>query len=110
MSTQVKLDELASTLRDFDRAYLLTSGDDGVKVVGVTVVPAEDGLLIPTGSKGTVRNLERSSRATLLCPPRDVSGMTLIVDGDAAPEGEGFRLRPTGAILHRPAAAAGSCG
>lgn len=104
MSIPVKIEDLAKTLDDFDTAYLLTAGADGtVKVVCVEVDADGDSLRIPTGSKGASRNLAASSTATLMCPPRKAKGWTLIVDGTAESEGEGFRMSPRGAVLHRPA-------
>lgn len=104
MSIPVKIDDLATALEDFDTAYLLTVGDGHVKVVCVVAEVDGRSVRIPTGSKGTARNLEQNPAVTLMCPPREVKGMTLIVDGTAEPDGEGFRMTPTGAILHRPAA------
>ena len=104
MSIPVKMEDLARTLEDFDTAYLLTVGDGGVKVVCVVVQPDGQALRIPTGSRGTARNLERNAAGTVMCPPRAAKGMTLIVDGELSVDGEGFLMRPTGAILHRPAA------
>lgn len=103
MSIPVKMEDLAKTLEDFDNAYLLTSGEDGVKVVCVELQADAGSLRIPTESRGTARNLERSDRVTVMCPPREPKGWTLIVDGTAETDGEGFRVTPTGAVLHRPA-------
>lgn len=111
MSIPVKIEDLAATLKDFDIAYLLTVGERGIKVVCVDVEPDGEGLKIPTSSRGTSRNLEQNSAVTLMCPPRDPRGFTLLVDGTAAGDGDGFRITPVGAVLHRPASyAAGLVG
>lgn len=104
MSIPVKIEDLAETLQDFDLAYLISVGDGGIKVVCVDVEPDGARLRIPTASRGTARNLQRNAGVTLMCPPREPHGFTLLVDGTAAVDGDGFRLTPTGAVLHRPAA------
>lgn len=103
MSIPVKIEDLATALDDFDTAYLLSVGDGRVKVVCVVAEVDGQSVRIPTGSKGTSRNLQQNPAVTLMCPPREAKGMTLIVDGTAVPDGEGFRITPAGAILHRPA-------
>lgn len=104
MSIPVKIEDLAKTLGDFDIAYLLTVGERGIKVVCVEVESDGETLRIPTASKGTARNLEQNSSVTLMCPPREPHGFTLLADGTASGDGEGFRMVPATAVLHRPAA------
>lgn len=60
-------------------------------------------VVIPTVSGGSARNLAENSTATLLFPPAQHRGYSLIVDGSAVPADEGFTLTPTHAVLHRPA-------
>lgn len=103
MSIPVKIEDLARTLEDFDLAYLLTVGERGIKVVCVEVEPDGARLRIPTSSKGTAHNLAQNASVTLMCPPREARGFTLLVDGTAAVDGDGFRVTPSGAVLHRPA-------
>lgn len=103
MSIPVPIDELAQALGDFDLAYLLSVGETGVKVVSVVVEAGEDGLVVPTPSGGTARNVAGNPAVTVLCPPREVGGYSLIVDATALPHGDGFALTPTRAVLHRPA-------
>lgn len=103
MSIPVKIEDLAATLSDFDTAYLLSVGDRGIKVVCVEVEADAQGLQIPTHSKGTASNLARNPAVTLLCPPRRANDFTLLVDGTAAADADGFRMSPQTAVLHRPA-------
>jgi hypothetical protein len=105
MSIPVDLAHLASALADFGDGYLLTTSADGrVKAVTVSAT-VEDGVVsVPRPSRGTSANLASNEAATLLFPPRDPQGHTLLVDGTAAPTEEGFELRPASAVLHRPAA------
>lgn len=103
MSIVVDLQKLAEKLAEYPYGYLLTSADRAVKAVTVTATVLDGAVIIPTGSRGSARNLAANPTATLLCPPTTHHGYSLIVDGTAAPEGEGFRLDPTTAVLHRPA-------
>ncbi|MCD6640737.1 MAG: pyridoxamine 5'-phosphate oxidase family protein [Nocardioides sp.] len=104
MSIPVDLAGLAATLADHPEGYLLTTSPEGrVKAVTVPVSAADGVVHIAAGSRGTAANLAANPNATLLFPPLEHHGYTLLVDGTAAPEGEGFRLTPTSAVLHRPA-------
>lgn len=103
MSIVVDLDRLAETLADYPYGYLLTTSDGAVKAVTVTASVRDDQVLIPTGSGGSARNLAQNPTATLLFPPPQPSGYSLIIDGSATATDEGFILTPGRAVLHRPA-------
>lgn len=101
MSVVVDLTEIPDRLREFDRGYLLTSHDGLVKAVSVRAV-AEDGtLLVATPGRGSVANVGTNPAVTLLFPPLESSGMTLLVDGTGAAEDDHVRVTPTGAVLHK---------
>ncbi len=106
MSIPVDLATLAQTLESFGAAYLLSTSLDG-RVKAVTVQPeVVDGqLLIGAASRGTSGNIAGNDRVTLLWPPLQPKGYTLIVDAVAAPapDGPGFVVTPQTAVLHRPA-------
>jgi hypothetical protein len=115
---KVDLERLAAALPDFPFAYLITV-DDGYRVHTVTVEPVLRDL--PDGPEGphaivdvgliggrTRENVAHRSDVTLLWPPRDPGGYSLIVDGraEATESGSGIvRLGvvPTRALLHRDA-------
>lgn len=106
MSVKVDLDQLAGALTDFTFAYLVTVGDD-YRAHTVAVVPAlVDGTLdIGTVGGSTRRNLAKHDGVTLVWPPRDPGGYSLIVDGLAQPDDDDrLRITPSRAVLHRPAA------
>lgn len=105
MSIPVKLEELGRALDDHDIAYLLTLGPHGVKVLGVAVSFDGTDLVVATTSAGTARNLAGNATVTVLCPPRDARGYSLIVDGVGRVDREGFRVTPSAAVMHRPAVA-----
>lgn len=114
---KVDLDRLAAALPDYPFAYLITV-DDGYRVHTVTVEPALREAVIDVGPIGgrTRKNLGQRRDVTLLWPPREPGGYSLIVDGEAElsdPDSETAHLGvvPTRALLHReaesPAAARG---
>lgn len=130
MSVQVRLEDLEAELgRRANSGYLLTVGADGrPHCVAAPFSWEGDALVVRVGAT-SVRNAHARSAVTIVSPPvaddaqRDpgrqpssalLDGYTLLVDAEAAataPEGapsEGgglLRLRPTHAVLHRPAPA-----
>lgn len=101
----MRLNELSDTLRDFGWSYLMTVGPDSRTHV-VAASPHVDGeeLHVPTAGRRTRANAAERPAVVLAFPPSDAGGYTLIVDGDAEVDGETLRVRPTSAVLHRPAA------
>jgi hypothetical protein len=106
---RVDLDRLAAALPDFPFAYLITV-DDGYRAHTVTVEPQLRETVLDVGriGGGTRKNLADRTDVTLLWPPPEPGGYSLIVDGVAEisdDEGETARLTvaPTRALLHRDA-------
>lgn len=104
MSIPVEIADLATTLEDFGAGYLLTASAVG-QVKAVSAVPAlDDGtLVVAAPGRGSVANAAANPQVTLLWPPREAGSMSLIVDGAAEVDGDDVRVRPTGAVLHKPA-------
>jgi hypothetical protein len=110
MSIPVELAALQSRIEEYGhRGYLLTAGPDGrLHSVGVGV-RWEDDLLVTAPGNSTVANTAARPLVALLWPPAEPGGYSLIVDADvvaAVAGGEGgnsVTLRPTKAVLHRPA-------
>lgn len=118
---KVDLKRLAAALPDYPFAYLITV-DDGHRVHTVAVEPVlrelpdgPDGprAVVDVGLIGgrTRQNLAHRSEVTLLWPPSDPSGYSLIVDGraqasDAGPDDDTARcgVVPIRALLHRDVA------
>ncbi len=101
MSVKVDLDKLADALTDFTFAYLVTVSDD-FRAHTVAVEPVFDDGIFDVGSVGnsTRRNVSAHPAVTLVWPPGDRGGYTLIIDGQA----DGAQIVPERAVLHRPAA------
>lgn len=103
MSVKVDLGMLADTMSDYGFAYLLTVSDD-LRPHAVAVHPVlRDGSLVVGEVGGRTRaNLAARPDVTLLFPPREAGGYSLIVDGRAAADGPAH-VAPAHAVLHRPA-------
>ena len=107
MSVKVDLDQLADALADFTFAYLVTV-DDGYHAHTVAVEPVlVDGVIdVGTIGNSTRKNLAKHDGVTLVWPPREPGGYTLIVDGRGQPADPDTALKvvPSRAVLHRKAA------
>jgi hypothetical protein len=123
MRTKKRVDvkRLAAALPDYPFGYLITV-DDGYRVHTVTVEPRlrelPDGPDGPEGPKALIdvgliggrtrENLADRRDVTLLWPPPEPGGYSLIVDGtaevtDADDEAVRLGVVPTRALLHREA-------
>jgi hypothetical protein len=105
MSVKVDLDQLAGALADFTFAYLITVGDD-YSAHTVAVQPVLTAGVIDVGSIGnsTRKNVAQHDGVTVVWPPREPGGYTLIVDGQGQPTDTALKVMPSRAVLHRPAA------
>lgn len=104
MSVPVDIAELAEHLQHYGFAYLLTVGDDQ-RPHAVAVRPTLDGRAFQVDGFGrqSRANLEARPDISLVWPPFEHGGYSLIVDGRAIPAGDGAAVEPVRAILHRPA-------
>ena len=107
MSIPVALEQLRNETRRFALApYLLTVGDDSrPRAVAVAAAWEGDALAMDVG-KRSASNSGARPQVSLLWPPNEPGGYSLIVDGTATPTGSDGRIAvtPTRAVLHRPAA------
>ncbi|OBH57810.1 hypothetical protein [Mycobacterium sp. E2479] len=106
---KVDLQALANALADYPYAYLITV-DDEYRVHTVTVEPQLREATLDVGLIGgrTRNNLARRADVTLLWPPTEPGGYSLIVDGtaevtEAGAETARLAVLPTRALLHRDA-------
>ena len=103
MSIPVDPADLERALEDFGAGYLMTTSPGGrVKVVTVEPTVADGGLRVVRPGKGTVANLADNAAVTVVFPPREPKGFSLLVDGTAAVDGEDVTVSPATAVLHRP--------
>ena len=120
VSVAVSLDRLREeTARHGSPAFLLTVAGDG-RPHCVALAPdwSGDELTMAPGNS-SVANAAARPLVSLLWPPVEAGGYSLIVDAvvtaasDAGRGANSLTVRPTKAVLHRPAAAAGpgeACG
>jgi hypothetical protein len=109
---EVDFQRLADALADYRFAYLVTVDDD-YRVHTVTVEPELRAHIMAVGLIGgrTRRNVEKHGDVTLLWPPSDPGGYSLIVDGraevlgvsDATDDAVALQVAPGRALLHRNA-------
>jgi hypothetical protein len=101
-ANKVDFPRLAAALNNYRFAYLVTV-DDGYRVHTVTVEPElRHGVMDVGLIRGkTRRNVQDRGDVTLLWPPPEPDGYSLIVDGN----GDTVQLGvvPTRALLHRNA-------
>lgn len=104
MSIPVDVGELAGALRDFGAGYLLTVSEPGrVKAVSVEPELVDGALVVHGPGRGSSTNIAGNPAVTLLFPPPEPRGYTLLVDGTAEVDGDDVRVVPGHAVLHRPA-------
>lgn len=106
MSVAVDLDEVRGQAAQRATAYLLTvSGDGRPHAVEITVGWDGDSLVMRVG-RSSARNAGDRPEVSVLWPPDEPGGYSLIVDGSAAvePGDDGGRLtiQVDRAVLHRP--------
>ena len=109
---KVDFERLAAALNEYRFAYLVTVDDD-YRVHTVTVEPELHEQVMDVGLVGgrTRKNVESRSAVTLLWPPSEPTGYSLIVDGLAEvaestgsdDDNAALRVMPTRALLHRNA-------
>lgn len=104
MSVKVDLDKLADALSDYSFGYLITVGDD-FRAHTVAVRPAfADGVFdVGAVGKHTRANVAQHADITLIWPPQQDGGYTLIVDGRGRLSDGILQIDPSRAVLHRSA-------
>lgn len=104
MSIPVELRGLGEAIARYRFAYLLTAGAGAAPhAVAVTPVLREGELLLSAPGRRSRANVLAQPRVSLVWPPESADDYSLIVDGEAALDGETLRIHPERAVLHRPA-------
>lgn len=106
MSVKVDLDELAAKIGEYGFAYLVSVSTEGKShVLAVTPDVVDGGVLLGGIGRHTLANVAGNPTATLVWPPTEAGGYSLLVDGIATsdPDAATVTVTPTKAILHRPA-------
>jgi hypothetical protein len=108
MSIPVALEKLsAEVARLGPSPYLLTVAEDGRPHAVAVAASWEGEALVARVGKRSAANVAARPLVSLLWPPGEAGGYSLIVDATAALRGSGeevqVRLTPTRGVLHRPA-------
>jgi hypothetical protein len=113
VSIEVPVHELFEQIDQWGFCYLLTVSDDQrphLLALRPTVVAgaAGDVLRFDAGGGRACRNAAARASISLVFPPAPhAEGFSLVVDGEATVDGSSIDVRPTWAVLHRPAPAIG---
>jgi hypothetical protein len=107
MSIAVPVDELGAALAERPWGYLLTVRDDGRAQTLALPTVWHDGALVGEIGRSTAANVVARPTVTWVFPGASGEEFSLIVDGDASvvgsTDGSTVVVRPTWAVLHRPA-------
>jgi hypothetical protein len=103
MSKPVDMQLLAKTVADYGFAYLITIAE-GDRIHTSPVQPTLVGgdLVVPEPSSRVQKNIGQRRQVSLVWPPLEPNGYSLIVDGVTQLEGDNLKIIPSRAILHRP--------
>ena len=104
MSVKVELTELAEAMGRHDYAFLVCTGDERPHVLAVRPRLEADGVVVERIGTTASRLVAAHPGVTLVFPPREPDGRSLLVDGSVVSASDGqLVVAPTGAVLHRPA-------
>lgn len=104
--TKVNMDAVAEQAGRYGFAYLITVSARG-RIHTSVVHPAREGdaVVVPTSSGHVARNCEANPEVSLVWPPAETTGYSLMLDGTATlhPAEGTVTVDPSRAVLHRPA-------
>ena len=105
MSIAVEIDDLPAAIAgQVGWCYLLTVNDSGqARVLAIAPAWAVGGVLQVDLHGRTAANVTARPDVTLVYPPVDADGMSLIVDGRATVDGSTMSFEPATAVMHRAA-------
>ena len=108
MSIKVEIPELADVVAQHGAGYLLTGSDNGRPHAAQLEFGVSGAELRCVTGRTSVRNATARPAVSILWPPTEPGGYSLIVDGDAQvvdADTGAVVVTATSAVLHRPAPA-----
>tara|TARA_B100000214_G_scaffold87812_1_gene60334 strand:- start:4167 stop:4550 length:384 start_codon:yes stop_codon:yes gene_type:complete len=110
MSIPVTAKDIHKTIKEYGSSTYLISAtaDNHPHVANLTFAIDKNDLIFTVGKRGT-KNLENCPHVTMLWPPKELGGYSLIIDGIASKhenfDGSGsvWKISFDSGILHRPA-------
>jgi hypothetical protein len=106
VSIPVTIEGIGDALVDYAWGYLTTVGDDQRSHSLAVPTVFRDGVFVIDPGKSARRNVASRPLVSLVFPHPAPGGFSLIIDGEAELQGDTLVVRPSNAILHRPAIAA----
>lgn len=104
MSIPVEVDQIASEMNRYGAsAFVVTVRDDGTPHIAHVTLETEDGALTCPASRTAALNVAERPSMSVLWPPFEDGGYSMIVDGEASVDGDAMFIAPTNGVLHRPA-------
>jgi hypothetical protein len=105
VSIAVTVERLMAEIDEWGFGYLLTVSDDSrTHLLALRPYVFGDALRFDAGGGRACRNAAARPSVSIVFPPNDRSnGFSLVVDGEASVDGDSIDVRPTSAVLHRPA-------
>jgi hypothetical protein len=100
MSIPVDIEDLPEAMARFAGAYLLTTVDGRVKVVHARPALVDGVLRIESPGRGSLAKATANPVVTLVWPPLESDGPTLLVDGAAVVDGDAVLVTPETGVLH----------
>ncbi len=102
VSIPVRIEDLAQAVAEYDAAYLLTNRAGRTKVVTLEPLVSDDRIVADGVGSGSSANLAENPQCTLVFPPAERHGYTLLIDGTATVIDGRLAMRPATAVRHRP--------
>lgn len=103
MSVPVELGGLGEVIGRYRFAYLLTSTAGAPHAVAMVPLFEAGEFVVHGVGRRSRENLLARPQVSLVWPPESEAGYSLIVDGLASADADAVRIRPSRAVLHRPA-------
>lgn len=100
----MRIEDLAQALAEYDSGYLLTNRAGRTKVITVEAVVSGNRIVAEGVGHGSTANLVENPQGTLMFPPAERHGYTLLIDGTGTVVEGTLTMEPTTAVRHRPAA------
>lgn len=101
MSIVVDLSQLPDAVARHPTAYLLVAGDERPHVGEVELTLHPGTIVIPRAGRTAARVVPERPMVTLLLPPYEPDGYSLVIDGSAEVVAGEVWVTPSHAVLHR---------